>query len=102
MQIQSAYDYEKTIINAYVEVANQLANIDNLDKNYQLKAGQVEAITLSIDVANQLFKAARADYLEVLLTQREALEAKMELIETKQKQVAATINLYKALGGGWR
>ena len=102
VQIQAAYDYEQKIINAYMEVANQVANIDNLDKNYQLKNKQVEALTQSIDVANQLFKAARADYMEVLLTQRDALDAKMELIETKQQQVSAVVDLYRALGGGWQ
>ncbi|PPC82010.1 MAG: RND transporter [Methylotenera sp.] len=101
-QIQAAYDYEQTIINAYGEVANQLSNIDNLEKNYQLKTTQVQALTESVDVANQLFKSARAEYLEILLTQREALEAKGELIETKQKQMSAMVNLYRALGGGWK
>jgi outer membrane protein, multidrug efflux system len=37
-----------------------------------------------------------------LLTQREALEAKSELIETKQKQMSAMVNLYRSLGGGWK
>lgn len=101
-QVQAAYDYEQTIINAYGEVANQLSNVDNLEKNYQLKTEQVSALTESVEVANQLFKAARADYLEILLTQREALEAKNELIETKQKQMSAMVNLYRALGGGWK
>ncbi|WP_091472099.1 TolC family protein [Methylophilus rhizosphaerae] len=101
-QIEAAYEYEQKIINAYMEVANQVSNIDNLDKNYQLKNTQVESLTQSIDVANQLFKAARADYMEVLLTQRDALDAKMELIETKQQQVSAVVNLYRALGGGWK
>ncbi len=101
-QIQAAYDYEQTIINAYGEVSNQLSNIDNLEKNYQLKTSQVESLTQSVDVANQLFKSARAEYLEILLTQREALEAKSELIETKQKQMSAMVNLYRALGGGWQ
>ena len=101
-QIQAAYEYEKSIINAYAEVANQLSNIDNLDKNYNLKRNQVDTLVQSIDVANQLFKSARADYLEVLLTQRDALEAKRELIETKQKQVIAMVDLYKSLGGGWQ
>ena len=101
-QIQAAYEYEQSIINAYAEVANQLSNIDNLDKNYGLKSKQVGTLVQSIDVANQLFKSARADYLEVLLTQRDALEAKKELIETKQKQVIAMVDLYKSLGGGWQ
>ncbi len=85
-----------------LEVPNQLSNIDNLNKNYQLKTQQVDALTDSIEVSNQLFKAAHADYSEVLLTQRDALEAKMELIETKEKQMMAMIGLYKSLGDGWR
>ncbi len=100
-QIQAAYEYEQSIINAYTEVANQLSNIDNLDKNYQQKKTQVDALIQSIDVANQLFLAARTDYLDVLLTQRESLDAKKELIETKQKQLIAMVDLYKSLGGGW-
>ncbi|MES2580042.1 MAG: efflux transporter outer membrane subunit [Pseudomonadota bacterium] len=101
-QIQAAYDYEQTIISAYGEVSNQVSNIDNLEKNYQLKTAQVQALTDSVEVANQLFKSARAEYLEILLTQREALEAKAELIETKQKQINAMVGLYRALGGGWK
>ena len=101
-QIQAAFEYEQSIINAYAEVSNQLSNIDNLDKNYLLKRKQVDTLVQSIDVANQLFKSARADYLEVLLTQRDALDAKRELIETKQKQVNAMVDLYRSLGGGWQ
>jgi NodT family efflux transporter outer membrane factor (OMF) lipoprotein len=100
-QAQAAYEYEQTIINAYAEVANQMSNIDNLDKSYQLKRQQVDSLVKSIEVANQLFLSARADYLEVLLTQRDALEAKKELIETKEKQIGAMVDLYKSLGGGW-
>ena len=101
-QIQAAFEYEQSIINAYAEVANQIANIDNLDKNYQLKRKQVDSLVLSIDVSTQLFKSARADYLDVLLTQRDALDAKREIIETKQKQIIAMVDLYKSLGGGWQ
>lgn len=101
-QIQAAYEYELAVLKAYAEVANQLANLDNLDKNYQLKNKQVEQLTQSIEVANQLFKAARADYMEVLLTQRDTLEAKMALIETKQQQISAVVDVYRALGGGWQ
>jgi multidrug efflux system outer membrane protein len=53
-------------------------------------------------MANDLFKSARADYLEVLMTQRDALEAKLELIETKKQQLNAVVNIYRNLGGGWK
>lgn len=100
-QIQAVYNYERTILNAYVEVANQLAKIGNLAKSYDLKAKQVQALTQSIEISNDLFKSARADYMEVLLTQRDALESKFELIETKMQQLNAVVNIYQALGGGW-
>ncbi|MGK6350353.1 TolC family protein [Parapedobacter sp. DT-150] len=100
-QLQAVYEYERTILNAYVEVANQLSKIDNLQQSYALKSKQVDALTESVSISDKLFKSARADYMEVLLTQREALESKVELIETKMQQFAATVAVYRALGGGW-
>lgn len=100
-QIQAVYDYEKTILNAYIEVANQLSNTDNLTKNYDMKNNQVMALTQSTEISLKLFKSARADYMEVLLTQRDVLESRMELIEIRMKQMNALVNTYKALGGGW-
>lgn len=100
-QIQAVFDYEKTILGAYIEVVNEVSKIKNLDSTYQLKTREVNALTQSVTISNSLFKNARADYLEVLLTQREALETRFELIETKMQQLTATVNLYKALGGGW-
>jgi NodT family efflux transporter outer membrane factor (OMF) lipoprotein len=101
-QLQAMYNYERTILNAYLEVATQLSNISNLEKSYDLKSKQVDALTTSIDISNDLFKSARADYLEVLMTQRDALEAKLELIETKKQQLSAVTNIYRGLGGGWK
>lgn len=100
-QIQAIYQYERSILNAYIEVANQLSSIGNLEKSYNLKSKQVLALTQSIDISNDLFKSARADYLEVLMTQRDAMEAKLELIETKKQQLSAMVKIYQALGGGW-
>jgi outer membrane protein TolC len=39
--------------------------------------------------------------MEVLLTQRDVLESRMELIETRMRQMNALVNTYRALGGGW-
>ena len=100
-QIQTVYNYEKTVLNAYVEVANQLSNIDNLSKKYDTKNNQVQALTQSTNISLKLFTSARADYMEVLLTQRDVLEARIELIETRMQQLNAQVNAYRALGGGW-
>jgi multidrug efflux system outer membrane protein len=100
-QVQSVYNYERTILNAYVDVVNQLASVQNFAKSYDTKFKEVDILMQSIIISNSLFKSARADYLEVLLTQREALSSKMELVEIKQRQLSAKVNIYRALGGGW-
>ncbi|MFV8322379.1 TolC family protein [Flavobacterium sp. LB3P21] len=101
-QIQALYNYERTILNAYLEVYSQLSKINNLEKSYDLKSQQVAALNRSIDVAGDLFKSARVDYFEVLMTQRDALESKLELIETKKAQLNAVVHVYRDLGGGWK
>jgi outer membrane protein TolC len=100
-QLQTVFEYERTILNAYIEVENQLSNLKNLNESYLLKEKQVKALSESIDLAISLFKSARAEYTEVLLTQRESLDSKIEIIETKRDQLLANIKLYQALGGGW-
>lgn len=101
-QLQSVYNYERSILNGYIEVANQLANISNLRQSYDYKERQVQALNQSIAISTGLFKSARAEYMEVLMTQRDALEARFELVETKMQQFNAVVNMYRALGGGWR
>lgn len=100
-QLQAVFEYEKTILTAYMEVANQLSNKQNLQKSFNLKEKQVETLKEAITLSIQLFKSARAEYTEVLLTQREALDSKLEIIETKRDQLLTNVKLYQSLGGGW-
>jgi NodT family efflux transporter outer membrane factor (OMF) lipoprotein len=101
-QIQALINYDKTVLNAYLEVSNQLSKINNIQKSYDLKLQRVIALTKSIDVSNDLFKSARVDYFEVLMTQRDALASKLELIETKKDQLNTVVSVYRSLGGGWK
>ena len=101
-QIQAVLTYEKTLLQAFTDVANQLACLKNLQNAYELQSQQVEALTRSSEASMILFQSARADYMEVLLTRRDSLDAKMELIETRKRQWLSVVNLYQARGGGWR
>ncbi|MFO0688604.1 MAG: TolC family protein [Myxococcota bacterium] len=100
-QIAAIYRYQQVVLNAYVEVLNQLSQINNINQSYDLKAQQVSALSRAIDVSILLFKTARADYAEVLLTQRDALESRIELVDLKQQQANALVRAYRALGGGF-
>jgi outer membrane protein, multidrug efflux system len=101
-QLQAMYNYQRTILNGYLEVSNQLSKTSNLNKSYDLKMKQVEALKKAIDASNDLFKASRVDYFEVLMTQRDALQTKSELIDNKKDIMISTVNMYRNLGGGWR
>ncbi len=100
-QLQAMYNYQKAILNGYVEVSNEMSNIKNLQQLYALKSKEVETRSASIDISNELFKSAKANYLEVLMAQKEALASKLELVDVKKRQFNSMTNMYKSLGGGW-
>lgn len=99
-QVAAVYRYQQTVLQAYLEAVNALSRIRNLGQGFELKSRQVEALMDSATLSAQLFDSARADYTEVLLTQREALEARVELVELQQSRLTASVRAYKALGGG--
>jgi NodT family efflux transporter outer membrane factor (OMF) lipoprotein len=101
-QLTAMYNYQKTILNAYVEVANQISGIQNLRQINALKREQSEVLEQSVEASNELYKSARASYLEVLVAQQSALQSRLELIDVIRQQRLATVSIYKALGGGWK
>ena len=102
LQLQAVFSYEKTVLQAFTDVVNQLVVFQNLRQAYGLSQEQVTILQDSIEVSNVLFQSARADYMEVLLTRRDALDAELELIETRKRLWQSTVDLYQALGGGWQ
>jgi outer membrane protein TolC len=102
-QLQAIYNYQRTVLNAFTEVVNSLNKVDNYRTSVAIKHEQVQALESSVDVATQLFQNARpeADYIDVLFSQRDLLEARTVLIETKQQQLSAIVAAYQALGGGY-
>lgn len=102
-QLQAIYNYQRTVLNAFTEVVNSLNKVENFRTSVAIKHEQVQALESSVDVATQLFQNARpeADYIDVLFSQRDLLEARTVLIETKQQQLSAIVAAYQALGGGY-
>ncbi len=101
-QVEALYNYQKTVMNAYVEVNNQLSNLANLRRMFDLKTRETALLTRSISTSDKLYRTGRATYLEVLFAQQNALQGKLDLISTQKRQNQAIINLYRTLGGGWK
>lgn len=101
-QKKALYAYRQRMLDGFTEVATLVSALDNLDSLSTFKAQRAEALDRSIGIASDLFNAARANYLEVLTAQRDAIDAKLEVVETRLRQQVAATSLYRALGGGWR
>lgn len=101
-QLKAVYEYERAVLAAVTEVVNGLRSLVNLRAEVELRRRQVDALQRSIEVSNVLYRSARADYMEVLMTRRDALESQMELVESRRRQKVAVVDIYCALGGGWR
>lgn len=101
-QMQAVLEYERTLLLAFTEVVNYLALCENLRNRFERLDKQVKKLEDASETSSILYRSARADYMEVLLTRRDALEAEMELIATRKEQLQAIVEIYRALGGGWR
>lgn len=95
------FEFQKTAMNAYREVNNLLKNIVNTNDAYDFKEKEVAAIKEGVGISNDLYLTGYATYLEIIAAQKSKLEADLQIIELKRRQVQNYIQLYKALGGGY-
>ncbi|TWR25512.1 efflux transporter outer membrane subunit [Mucilaginibacter achroorhodeus] len=96
------FNYQKTVLNGYQEVINNLKGMENYSKYFDQKKLEVSALKNAVSVANDLYLVGRANYLEVITAQRDVLTAELELANIKRDIFISEVNLYRALGGGWR
>ncbi|WP_165243934.1 TolC family protein [Paludisphaera soli] len=99
-QLQAVYSYQRVVLNAFVELVNRLARVENYRSSIEVRRRQLDALEESVRVAMRLFQFARADYVDVLFAQRDLRDARTVLVETKQQELVAVIETYQALGGG--
>jgi outer membrane protein TolC len=98
--VEALYEYDKTLLTAYSEVCTLMSKMKNLEQYYQLKTEEAKTLDKSVDVARQLYMNSRCTYLDVLMDARDALDAKMELLEAKEQQLSSVVDVYRSLGGG--
>ena len=93
-------DYEKTIQQAFREVADLLSARASLAEQRQAVEAIVRAYQERLIVAEVRFKAGSASYLEVLDAQRELFLQQQAAVQIRRSQLSTAAQLYKALGGG--
>ncbi len=94
--------FRQTLLNAVGEVSDVLVQTEQIEKRYIVAAQRVEALQTAISSANLLFKNGMATYLEVITAQANLLQSELELSAIRRNQLSASVELYRALGGGWQ
>ncbi|SRX72685.1 efflux transporter outer membrane subunit [Aequorivita antarctica] len=101
-QEQTYLDFRFAIINASKEVSDALYSYDAATEKIEVKQKEFEAYDLATGYSEQLLDNGLANYLEVLNAQENALNSSLNLISAKNSQLQSIVDLYEALGGGWR
>lgn len=95
-------NYQKTLLKSVEEVNTELSRYKNYEKAAEIKQEEVKTMKEAVTISNELFLTGYANYMEVLMTRQSRLESELELTQTRKELFIASINLYKALGGGWK
>lgn len=95
-------DYKQSILVASKEVSDALYTYQTNDAKAVLKQKEYEAYESATTYSEELLNYGMANYLEVLTARENALNAQLNLINTEYGKLNALVQLYKAVGGGWR
>lgn len=99
---KTVIQFRQSVLTALGEVSDALARVSKLQEEYEISARRSAILQQATINADQLFKNGMANYLEVITAQSNVLAGELELAVIKQQQLSATVELYTALGGGWR
>jgi multidrug efflux system outer membrane protein len=98
---EAKLNYQKTTIIAVAEVEQSLQNVRTYKEEYAARNKQVIAARKNLVLSQARYDNGYISYLEVLEIQRSLFDAELSLSDLTQRQLSSTIQLYKALGGGW-
>ncbi|MBF0436813.1 MAG: efflux transporter outer membrane subunit [Magnetococcales bacterium] len=99
-KIIAVAEYEKTIQQAFREVADLLAAREHVAEQIRAQEAVVTSQRQRLRLADARYQAGLSSYLEVLDAQRDVYTAERSTVQTRRAWLTAAAQLYKALGGG--
>jgi multidrug efflux system outer membrane protein len=99
-QLIALYNYEKKIIGSFAEIVTHLNNIQINQSVIDYKLQEVAVLKEAVSISNILFLSGKANYIEVITSQKNVLQEEINSVDYQFKQVINHINLYQSIGGG--
>ncbi|MBP1167331.1 MULTISPECIES: efflux transporter outer membrane subunit [unclassified Chryseobacterium] len=94
--------FRQSVLNAVGEISDALVSNENLKIQEQKASEQTTTLKDGIKSAQLLYKGGSANYLEVITAQGNSLQAELNLASIKRQRLSSIVDLYRALGGGWK
>ncbi|HLH56532.1 MAG TPA: efflux transporter outer membrane subunit [Verrucomicrobiae bacterium] len=99
---EAALRYHAAVLRALQEVSDALISRTTLAGERAEQTASVEAYRVAVDMVMKRYQSGNASYYEVLLEQQQLFPAETSLVQTRLNQLIAVVQLYRALGGGWK
>lgn len=101
-QEQALLEFKRSLLVAGNEVSNALYTYDAETEKFEYRTLEVEALRNAESNSDALLKNGFANYLDLLTARQSALSAELNVIDSKLQQLLSIVDLYEALGGGWK
>lgn len=95
-------NFRRAILNASQEVSDALYNYAAAEEKLEITQKELEAYELATSYSEELLNNGMVNYLEVLTARENTLNTQLELVNIRFNELNAIVNLYQALGGGWK
>ena len=102
-QEEALYNFQETLLTASQEVADALYSYHNAVNLNAARVQQITSLDKAVEYTKELLKfTSKVNYTDVLASETSFLSAQLNSVNDKLQQLQATVNLYRALGGGWK
>ena len=102
-QLQAYNNFQQSLLTAGQEVSNALYSYEMAVAKEDSRKKQIEALEKAVDYTQQLLEYSSAtNYTDVLTSEQNLLAAQLSGINDNLQKLQAVVNLYRALGGGWK
>ncbi|PYE82731.1 NodT family efflux transporter outer membrane factor (OMF) lipoprotein [Winogradskyella epiphytica] len=101
-QEQARLNFVQSLLVASKEVSDAMYAYNSATERIEIKQKEFDAYEVATTYSEELLNNGLANYLEVLRAEENALNSSLGLVNAKNSQLQAIIDLYQALGGGWK
>lgn len=101
-QREALYNFKSTLLDAGKEVSDALSSIEFSSQKIAIRTNQLNALEKSVEYSQELLQNGFATYIEIITARQSLLQAELSKVNDKLQQLQSEVNLYRALGGGWK